>query len=411
MISSALEDLAEEGLWNFEHNNGEPTNHDEEKYREVMLAFPSRDKDITLKNSTSVPERNATQTGPGERSSEEETGGKAAYSELQRKLAKMHWAQQELDEQISTFLRVLLSKRAHNSGPAKRRRRSKSGQSRSSLSKRAAPASGDNELSIQEVEIQNAIAQWVLGIENHKTVIKLCEQYKKSVHSSFPSISEFESIYCKLKELTGLDSISKKSPSKKSEKKLRGGSIKKHSSEPQEEETIWTCIDQYFIPTNLHTAAEFKRLLHFGSADELQTPHLLNLGAINRIAALAKMLQYCQETGTPLRKFREGRITQRIVAWHKVHNTENSDWCYNKITKGRSVDEEYFPLVEEMKYLINLDVSTISLEKEKLQASLIDNGDFKETEKLMSSIEVRLAEIAQKGSEVRSKVLKSMGEA
>ena len=105
----------------------------------------------------------------------------------------------------------------------------------------------------------------------------------------------------------------------------------------------------------------------------------LSMHSINRLVAIAKMLNYCRVFKINLLQFQQGRIKQKIIALEtkrKLFLTEQ------KIFHNKNLLEaiEEYPSVEELSYLLTLDISKlddiISNLKENLEY-IPDNCEYK----------------------------------
>ena len=103
---------------------------------------------------------------------------------------------------------------------------------------------------------------------------------------------------------------------------------------------MWKRLDQYFedIDTN-----PLERLLPIPK-EKQEERTFLNMEAVNRLAAIAKMLQYCDEKKINVTEFVEDRTYQKVKAKLKQSVVDNN--TYKLI---------YCPSLEEIPYLLSIE--------------------------------------------------------
>eukprot|EP00826_Nyctotherus_ovalis_P059607 TRINITY_DN8304_c0_g1_i5.p1 TRINITY_DN8304_c0_g1~~TRINITY_DN8304_c0_g1_i5.p1 ORF type:complete len:311 (-),score=59.87 TRINITY_DN8304_c0_g1_i5:18-950(-) len=118
---------------------------------------------------------------------------------------------------------------------------------------------------------------------------------------------------------------------------------------------VWDKLNTYFETASPHILQQLQ-----------QSPGLsfnfLNLHAINRLSAIAKMIQYCSTSNMELKRFKEGRTPQRIKAWHKMSKiTAITYGSPAEIYKESYVDHTgvCYPLLREMDYLLSLNSEAV----------------------------------------------------
>lgn len=123
----------------------------------------------------------------------------------------------------------------------------------------------------------------------------------------------------------------------------------------EEAKKVWKRLSVYFSLCCPELIGELLQV----EERELNFPQTLNLFAVNRFAAVLKMILYCQTNSLPFKDFHEGRVSQKIRGWHKMakiaaaaHGTsleaasEKASYTDNKGV--------YYPLLDELGYLSSI---------------------------------------------------------
>lgn len=235
-------------------------------------------------------------------------------------------------------------------------------------------------------EILQAVSRWSRLSYNHKTVIKLLEAYKSSVKSQIQSKKEdpYTRLYHELHKLRDETKAEGKKvpfyfpwPFKNrchlptNQKDL----IKEYVKSLGGKESPWM-QSEYFsrIPK---TIIDCFREINEQSCKDGEIP-FLSLYAVNRLTAIAKMLNYCQDSRIDVQQFQQGRTKQKIAALQsrrksfleeqRIFHTENS-----------IIEESFFSL-EELDYLLNLNLSKLDQIIDSLKSTLLSssNGEMKD---------------------------------
>jgi len=161
--------------------------------------------------------------------------------------------------------------------------------------------------------------------------------------------------------------------------------------EKEESTRIWKRMDCYF---SLSYISLINDLIHLQEID-LNFPQTLNMFAMNRIAAILKMIQYCKDNDIELKDFQKSRVSQKIRGWHKMakiaavtHNsrTESTGKRNYMDKKGMC-----YPLIDELKYLLAIKEDKLMDEIVMLKSLLFASIDgHKESEKEHQLKEVML---------------------
>ena len=139
---------------------------------------------------------------------------------------------------------------------------------------------------------------------------------------------------------------------------------------------VWAEVGRYFADVRPELVAVFHSLGERGT----DLSSVMNMCAVNRLAAIAKMLQYCKDTNTNPQKFKEGRVFQKIRAWHKIHKITSAEHPLNPslysacVTPYTDKEGACYPLMEELDYLQALDIDNLEEETTKLKTLLLKNA-------------------------------------
>ena len=134
------------------------------------------------------------------------------------------------------------------------------------------------------------LKDWLVTLNDHKLIIEHMERYKKLVYKYT------KRYYRKENPLENLINLLVKTNNNTAEEtKLSEGinNIKKSYIRAKIKE-IWAHVNSYFIyfDPNLKSALEKLLIINESKEPEIE---FLNMGVINRLCAIAKMYQYCQD--------------------------------------------------------------------------------------------------------------------
>ena len=193
------------------------------------------------------------------------------------------------------------------------------------------------------------IKSWSAAEPDHKEIISLLESYKKAV-------SEY--IHNKTKKTNTFTQ-----PLTILSRKEHDQHIGKPNSKKERYNVIWNTFDTFFSFVELEISDMIERMLKEEYEVEELKDEVLNMYAVNRLAAVAKMLQYCIDNGMTINEFVEKRTYQKIKA--RLNQRKS-------IGSAESCDSSYLPGLDEFDYLIsigkyNLDL-TIDLLKNQLSS-------------------------------------------
>lgn len=145
--------------------------------------------------------------------------------------------------------------------------------------------------------------------------------------------------------------------------------------EKRDPKRVWDKLNIHFEIPSSYILQELKER----GEDELPLNNLLNLYAVNRLSAIAKMLLYCKQNNIQPQSFKEGRTPQRIKGWHKMSKI-------TAITYGPLMDfyeDSYldnkgmcYPLPDELDYLLSLEPNNIAEEITRLKLMLDSQVDY-----------------------------------
>ncbi len=190
-------------------------------------------------------------------------------------------------------------------------------------------------------------------------------------------------------------------------------------------DSIWLRIAPYFQTIS----AEVERAVSGLWADTIPfqscvlpgDSRILNMHAINRIAAIAKMEQYCFDTHTSVEQFQEGRTAQKLKALlhqHKCavesHVSFSSKGHHRPSTfspngKSTSAAEPWvYPSLDDMDYLLGIDRNRLEEVMEELKARMGRSDTEKEASEGEKSVDRAEAELCVLNRIVKEKYQKIM---
>ncbi len=125
-------------------------------------------------------------------------------------------------------------------------------------------------------------------------------------------------------------------------------------------DSVWLQLAPYFQPLSaeVESAAQCAAV----SLSRPQEDDMLNLHAINRLAAIAKMQQYCFDRHMTPEQFRDGRTTQKLRAFLQQHkHLSESKGARRRSTFAPEKEAAWFyPSQEELEYLLALGTTELT---------------------------------------------------
>lgn len=251
----------------------------------------------------------------------------------------------------------------------------------------------NDRLKILKHNILCQLKTWIPDSTNlNLSLIQILEEYKTAINRL---VDRFEQ---KNMELTIERLKAYKKRSKLSKK--RTAKIMKCIGEKKDTEKVWDKLNAHFE----YSPSYILEQLQETPEEELQFSSLLNLHAINRLSAIAKMIQYCKENKIELKQFKEGRTPQRIKGWHKM--SKITAITYGPIME--SYQDTYldnkgrcYPLLSELDYLMSLNPSAIGEEITRLKVMLNKQKDCNKPDK-----ELELERISMHNKELLACLIK-----
>ncbi len=276
-----------------------------------------------------------------------------------------------------------------------------------------------------QCEILSSLPSWTIDSLNHVPMIKLLEDYKRTIRRLVRLWAKeedpYEKLFEQLKELRKVaESEQFKVPlyfSGIAGKRKRGSpevEINGHAN-PQNlakayikalggKDSPWLQTFSYF-PEIPETVIDPFTAIHMPTSRSLLIGNTkpLPLYAINRLSAIAKMLQYCKESRIDLEQFQKGRIRQKISALQlqrkclredpRLYPKHSTFYQGNGHSNGTTDHDSlsYPPTQDELDYLLGLDVSQIDWIITELKDCLYSgNSPATDTEMGFSSKEAEL---------------------
>ena len=154
---------------------------------------------------------------------------------------------------------------------------------------------------------------------------------------------------------------------------------------------VWAQLEPFFASISDDVQSAFDSLLEPQNFPEpMHDGQFLNVYAINRLCAIAKMLLYCQENEVGIPQFMEDRTYQKIKARQKQRAGEESI---------------YFPTAEEVDYLLCVGKERANQVMAELK-EIILRGKTRDEEmtKLVGVIEGEINTVVEKKANVMEKM-------
>jgi len=227
-------------------------------------------------------------------------------------------------------------------------------------------------------------------------MIQILEEYKAHINRLTEKYKEknMELTIEKLKAFKKRLKLSKK----------RIPKIGKTLGEKKDPEKVWDKLNTYFETPSSYVLQELQQK----GEDELPFTSLLNLYALNRLSAIAKMLLYCKQNNILPQQFGEGRTPQRIKGWHKM--TKITAITYGPLMdsyKDSYLDNKgkCYPLPNELNYLLSLEPSSVPEEITRLKLMLTSQVDYTK-----SQTEIELQHITTKNKQLLHSLMERVEE-
>ncbi len=214
-------------------------------------------------------------------------------------------------------------------------------------------------------EVLAAARDWTVTSKSNHAFVKLLEDYKLSIKKMVSKTRTFEST---LEQIRSATAASAHVLSKREAKLERKVAHQKEQKRAKDARKVWAEFDPYFVGPDPELVSAFGTLRAEVSLDP---GSLLNMRAVNRLAAIGKMVEYCRETKTELRKFGEGRVAQRVRAWLNMRRQDELG------AEGPTAGKERVccPDPEELDYLRSLNVICLEEEVANLKRMLAEENE------------------------------------
>ena len=215
----------------------------------------------------------------------------------------------------------------------------------------------------------DSIKDWTGSSANHENIIYTMEHYKKLVRKYIHRYCRKENPIDRLYNLLArarnthinkanvLSSNGNENLVENQEKHVLKKKIIKTKNK-----CIWTQLNLWFMDIN----EDMKRSLDsiISTLPNSKIPiQFLNVAAINRLSAIAKMLQYCLNNGITVDEFMKDRTYQKIKA--RLKRMERTD------ISGGNKGTMYYPSLDEIPYLLSLRNDNIEIVVDQLKSNII----------------------------------------
>jgi hypothetical protein len=204
--------------------------------------------------------------------------------------------------------------------------------------------SGNTELDRAKNNILAELRTWTADFDNHKHIIDLLENYKKLVLSYTAEYLNKKNELNEFKDSL-INSLNNKNAMKKE--------YNRHNKQKRAKgKKIWDQVDSYLEDISPIVKKSFEKLLTSTYKNTIPNG-LLNMNTVNKLAAIAKMLQYCCDNKVTVKEFLGDGVYSKMKAKCAVNKTV------------------YTPNLNEIGYLLSLDThsldETINSLKNKVQ--------------------------------------------
>lgn len=207
-------------------------------------------------------------------------------------------------------------------------------------------------LNCESISLLNLLNNWTVCYSTHKELIDTLEAYKKLVSKYVRRYYRRESNIDQLRNLL----IAAKNEQMERENSINNNkwteghekSVIKKRTVKRKCKCVWTQLSSYFLNFN----PEIKR-----SLKNLEPPFIrsdsniqfLNMSSINRLGAIAKMLQYCLDNGITVAEFMDDRTYQKIKT-----RLKRMEETVLTTQPGAIKDIVYCPSLTEIPFLLSL---------------------------------------------------------
>lgn len=247
---------------------------------------------------------------------------------------------------------------------------------------------GRRELDLDELrqEVVKLVESWNEHADL-KQLIHALENYKAAVAKLSDSL-ELEGV------LSGLKAKVRKSrylPNGRSTSPVQTSQANLRKRTQNESERVWARVDDFFLGITQEVVTDLERLNAASLRTDSGKAGLLNMYAVNRLAAILKMIKYCNDMRIDLPTF------HTIAVDHRLNGL--------KLARGANVavTASYFIAPGELKYLAALPAELDS-ETARL-ASLLLSTEQNAGERDNAELKERLRKVAQRNVELRSRMM------
>jgi len=176
-------------------------------------------------------------------------------------------------------------------------------------------------LESEKITLLEKLQTWSWYSMSHREVVESLEEYKKLVakyiRRSFRKGDAGISFWNTLRTLRSNslnEELAIDNPRNRRHRQSEGkGKIVRKTKKRNKSKNIWTQLNLYFLNLGTDIDTVFDHLYSSSQKEQLDV-QFLNMPVVNRLAAIAKMLQYCTDNGMTVKDFMNGRTYQKIRA-------------------------------------------------------------------------------------------------
>lgn len=219
-------------------------------------------------------------------------------------------------------------------------------------------------LESKKILLLDLLKNWTASSASHKNIIDTMESYKKLVNKYARKYHRIENSADQLCDLL----LKAKNAHISSTNSLNSGESASHGvkkrSTKKKHTHVWNQLNLYFMDINQDIRGSLNR---FDSASPINEVNIefLNVASINRLLAIAKMLQYCLDNGITVAEFLDDRTYQKIKA--RLKRLEETVLL---APPGTVKEKIYCPSLDEIPFLLLLGKDNIEGTIDTLKDSL-----------------------------------------
>eukprot|EP00826_Nyctotherus_ovalis_P020268 TRINITY_DN1634_c0_g1_i1.p1 TRINITY_DN1634_c0_g1~~TRINITY_DN1634_c0_g1_i1.p1 ORF type:complete len:492 (-),score=92.54 TRINITY_DN1634_c0_g1_i1:348-1823(-) len=217
----------------------------------------------------------------------------------------------------------------------------------------------DAELRVSLASAKNDLLEklsgWSWELGKHREVVEELEGYKKLVMKYLRRQFRREEAGTELWNVLGavreeyLSEVMAEERKKPRQSEEKGKTVVRKSRKRNKSKNVWAQLNLYFLGLGSNVDAAFDKYVSVPEKGPLDV-QFLNMFAVNRLAAIIKMRQYCFDNGITLEDFVNGRTYQKIKAHLKQ---------IEELVPESEKETRICPSLEEIPYLQSIGADSL----------------------------------------------------